>query len=253
MQVRRLGPLLIPAALLVNAMMLSCGGGSSSVAVATANPPGPRLRSITVCDGPPASPMFSPVPPAPCSGAVSDSLAQADTIAFHAVGENTNRVRKDLTDAKTTLWTSDNPGVAQTVVSQPGVFVGIAQGCACIAASSGGISSNVVSLAVFASATPDCTPCPAVVPTPILSSTATAGAPTPTVAPPVASPTASAPPTPTPAPTLTPVPTSTPAPTATPAPTITETPTPTAAPTITETPTPTAAPTTIQSPTAAPT
>jgi len=168
MQVRRLGPLLIPAALLVNAMMLSCGGGSSSVAIATPNPPGARLLSITVCDGPPASPMFTPVPPVPCSGAVSDSLAQGDTIAFHAIGKRSG-ARKDITSAKTTLWTSDNPGVAQTVTSQPGVFVGIAQGCACIAASSGGISSNVVGLTVFASATPECTPCAALGPTPAAS------------------------------------------------------------------------------------
>src|SRR5208282_1558339 len=160
MQMPRLGPLLIPALLLVIATMPNCGGGGGGATpAATANPPGARLISITVCDGPPASPMPTRVPPAPCSGAISDSLAQGNTIAFHAVAERTNRKLKDITNATTTLWTSDNPGVAQALVSQQGAFVGASQGCACISASAAGRSSNLVGIAVFASATPECSPC----------------------------------------------------------------------------------------------
>ncbi len=160
MQMRRLGPLLIPALLLVNAVLLSCGGGgSSTIVTATPNPPGARLISITVCDGPPASPMPTHVPPAPCSGAVSDLLAQGNTIAFHAVALKSNGKLKDITNPRTTLWTSDNPGVAQALVSRQGAFVGASQGCACISASAGGSTSNIVGITVFASATPECPPC----------------------------------------------------------------------------------------------
>ncbi len=181
MQMRRLGPLLIPALLLVIAMMPSCGGGSGSTPAATANPPGARLISITVCDGPPASPMATRVPPAPCSGAISDSIAQGNTIAFHAVAKRTNRKLKDITNAPTTLWTSDNPGVAQALVSQQGAFVGASQGCACISASAGGRSSNLVGIAVFASATPECSPCETPGPT-STAATPTSAAATPTPA-----------------------------------------------------------------------
>ena len=103
--------------------------------------------------------MPTRLPPAPCSGAVSDSLAQGSIIAFHAVAKRTSGKLTDITNATTTLWTSDNPGVAQALVSQQGAFVGASQGCACISASAGGRSSNFVGIAVFASATPECSPC----------------------------------------------------------------------------------------------
>ena len=127
MQMRRLGPLLIPVLLLVIAVMPSCGGGSSSIAVATPAPPGARLVSITVCDGAPPSPIPKQPTPAPCSGAIGDSLAQGSTIAFHAIERRTDGRLRDITNATSTLWTSSNPGVAQALVNQQGAFVGAAR------------------------------------------------------------------------------------------------------------------------------
>ncbi len=166
MQVRRLGFLLVPALLILNALLPSCGGGSSSVSVATPNPPGPHLDSITVCDGPPPSPI--PVTPTPiiCSGGPDTSVSQGATVTFHANAKKSNGRVKDITDSHTTLWTSDNPPILQSLRSQQGAFAGLAEGCACISASSGGILSNLVGVTVFASATPACSPCSTPIPTP---------------------------------------------------------------------------------------
>jgi outer membrane protein assembly factor BamB len=168
MQVRRFGFLLVPALLILNAVLPSCGGGSSTSTLPTPDPPGPNLVSITVCDGPPPSPVAATPTPTPifCPGGPDTSVSAGDTATFHANAKNDFGNLIDITHSPTTLWTSDNPLILQSLSNEAGAYAAITEGCACIAASSGGVTSNLVGVTVFASATPECSPCATPIATP---------------------------------------------------------------------------------------
>jgi eukaryotic-like serine/threonine-protein kinase len=170
--------LLLELALLV----MSCGGGGGGIPAPTAGPPGPHIVSITICSGPPSSPGPTPAPSAsptptatPCPAATSTTVAHAkdDIATFHAEATTNEGGLIDITNAVTTGWFSTDLAVLDPVKGEPGVFSGVADGCACIKASSGGISSNLVGVAVFTSSVPVCPTCsaPTSTPTPIPTST----------------------------------------------------------------------------------
>ncbi len=165
MRLLRFGLLLFPALLILNALLPGCGGGGGG-GLPTPGPPGPYIVSITICVGAAAAPTPTPTPvthptptPTPCPAATSTSVMQGAMIAFHAMATTNTGSMPDITTASGTLWTSSQPDILQ--VTQPGVFSGASEGCACITASSGGISSNPVGIAVLGVSTPSCAPCSA--------------------------------------------------------------------------------------------
>ncbi len=141
-----------------------------------------QLDSINVCAGPPASPTptpsgtVSPTPtPTMCPQATSTSVAAGNIIQFHADGlfsKKTQTMVMDITNNNQTNWTTSN---SVSLLSPPqgdgGSYTGAQAGCACIAASAGGISSLQVGITVYptAGATPSCPPCP----TPLATATPT--------------------------------------------------------------------------------
>jgi hypothetical protein len=134
--------------------------------------PGPQvgftIKNLTVCEGPPPGPSVSPTP---CPQATSTSVETGDQIQFHAQAflEKKDKERlEDVTTASTTLWTSTNNPILQAPsAGNGGRYLGIADGCACIRASSGGLPSLPIDVGVFTSpaAPPVCAPCPTPLPT----------------------------------------------------------------------------------------
>lgn len=137
-----------------------------------------QLDSINVCAGPPASPTptpsgtVSPTPtPTMCPQATSTSVAAGDVIQFHADGlfsKKTQTMVMDITDNKQTNWTTSNSAsLLPPTQGSGGSYTGVQPGCACIAATAGGISSLQVGITVYptAGATPSCPPCPTPLPT----------------------------------------------------------------------------------------
>ncbi|MFZ0889909.1 MAG: PQQ-binding-like beta-propeller repeat protein [Candidatus Binataceae bacterium] len=113
----------------------------------------------------------------PCPAATTTTVPQGSAIAFHAQALTNNGLIRDITNAASTLWTSDNPSVLSPISGQGGAYSGVSSGCACIVASSGSLSSLPVGVGVVPLA-PSPTPTPCLCPTPVAtpSSTPVAGA-----------------------------------------------------------------------------
>jgi len=153
------------------AMMLSCGGGGSSSATPTPGP-GYALESMTIANGPPTSPTFTPTPsgsptrtpkqptptltprPAATSTNVPSSVPTGGPVAFNVIGTFTKGSKtqyQDITAGPLTFWTSSDNTVLQAPASGPlgGVYTTGFAGCVCILASSSGVSSQQVGIGVY--------------------------------------------------------------------------------------------------------
>jgi len=165
-----------PAVLFVfGAIMLSCGGGGGGPSPTPG--PGFALDSMTIANGPPVSPTFTPAPvgspthtpsrptptltprPAATSTNVSstgpNAVPTGGTVAFNVIGtyiKGSKVQYEDITAGPTTLLTSNNPNSFQGP-SSPGALGGIyttgLAGCACILASNSGVSSQQVGIGVY--------------------------------------------------------------------------------------------------------
>lgn len=119
-----------------------------------------------------------------------DAVPTGGTVAFNAIGTFVKRKQNktkfvDITFGPFTLWTSKDNTVFQAPVSGPmgGVYTTGFAGCTCIAASSGGVSSQSVAVGVYVDVdtcpicelpppTPSSTPTPSAAERPAASSTA---------------------------------------------------------------------------------
>ena len=164
------------------ALILSCGGGGggSSEGVGTAF----TIEALAICLGSPPAPTPTPSPtkthtpsPSPtpaCSPIFSATVPTSGptpTVQFNAQGTFTKPNSKkviffDATNAAS--WFSIPPsglftGTATYIGN--GQWTGVTMGCTCIAAVSGGIESQTVTLGV-ATAPASCPTCPGALPTP---------------------------------------------------------------------------------------
>jgi outer membrane protein assembly factor BamB len=184
-------------------LMSSCGGGSSGCSGSfdefgdfvpgLCPSPGPQLgfnlETIVIGAGTPIpvtptpSPNPSPtkhVPPTPTATASLVPEAAPTTgvigqqVDFNASGLFVKRLKMfvvDITNARSTLWTSSEPNVLAPPLQPPmgGMYSALTLGCACIDASSGGVSADPISVGVVATAmatpNPPCPVCPTIVPT----------------------------------------------------------------------------------------
>ena len=158
------------------ALILSCGGGGggSSGGFGSAF----TIEALAICLGSPPSPTPTPSPtkthtpsPSPtpaCSpifSAMVPTSGPTPTVQFNAQGTFTKPNSKkviffDATDAA--IWFTGNPNGSFTgtaTYNGHGKWSGVTMGCTCIAAQSGGIQSQTVTLGV---ATPpaSCPVCP---------------------------------------------------------------------------------------------
>jgi len=179
-----------PVVLFVSgAILLSCSSGGGG-APATTPSPGYGLEAITISTGAPPSPTFtatstskkSPTPspsptltprPAATSTTLSstgpDAVPTGGTVAFNAIGTFTKNRKveyQDITAAPLTFWTS-NSAALQALASGAtgGLYETISTGCACILASSSGVSSQYVGIGVYQDVD-TCPLCPTPLPTP---------------------------------------------------------------------------------------
>ncbi len=189
------------------AILLSCGGGSSGGPTPT-RAPGFSLQAITISTGAPPSPTFTPTatftgtgtpkrtpkptftktitptltprPAATSTTIAPGSVPTGGTVAFNAIGTFTKKNKtkfSDITAGPFTLWTSSDNTVLQAPPSgsMGGVYTTNLAGCACILASSAGVSSQFVPIGVYTpvETCPLCAPLP---PTPTATATSTAAA-----------------------------------------------------------------------------
>ncbi len=168
----------------------SCTSSGSNILVIPEPGAGFGLESITVCEGPAATSTPTPsVTPkggktptpvvTPCAGISSTAVGAQSTVSFHAQGFFTKRQKSetlDITNSAGTLWTSNDSSVLQPPGGgNGGEYFAVAAGCACANASSGGITSLPVSVAIATSGCPVCpTPLPTPTATPKAVSTAAA-------------------------------------------------------------------------------
>jgi outer membrane protein assembly factor BamB len=182
------------------AILLSCGGSSSGGPTATRSP-GFSLEAITIANGPPATPSFTPTstatPPTPKPTATPKvptptltprpaststtiapgSVPTGGTVAFNAIGTFTKKAKTKFTDITTapfTLWTSSNNTALQAPPSgaMGGAYTTQLAGCTCILASSSGISSQFVGIGVYVDVD-TCPLCAPLAPTPTATATST--------------------------------------------------------------------------------
>ena len=189
-----------PVAVFVLAVtMASCGGGNSCFGsfnskgvfipglCPTASPsPGFALVGINICPGPPPPTVTptktsGPTPtPTACAQATGANIpTSGSTASFNAQGilkKGQQITYADITNAPSTLWTSNNnPPSSPAVLLPPstsngGLYTGLNDGCACINVSSGGITAEPVPVSVGSPA-PVCPACPTITPTPTATST----------------------------------------------------------------------------------
>ena len=191
-----------PVVLFVTATLLmsSCGGSSGcqgsfdefgNFLPGVCPTPGPHvgfsIETIVIGNGTPipATPTPSPTPTggkvrSPTPTATQTLVAQAsptavtvgNQVGFNASAELVHGFKtmvEDITTRGSTLWTSSNNDILQPPGSAAmgGIYTGVTSGCACIDASSGGISADPVSVSVanVAATPPPCPVCPTIVPT----------------------------------------------------------------------------------------
>jgi outer membrane protein assembly factor BamB len=161
------------------ALLLSCGGGSSSGPTSSV---AVELSQLVIYQG-------SPVPPTPTPSttkgtktptptmtarpvATSTQISVSDTAQYGVQGlffkanHPADITVQDLTASSGTVFTSQNPSVLQPPQarsSTPGLYLAIAPGCSCVAAS----NSNKVTTPVGVTVAPGgpCPPCPTQAPT----------------------------------------------------------------------------------------
>jgi hypothetical protein len=151
---------------LAAAMLLSCGGGGSSSTV-TQSPS--SLESVAICPGTPVPPTPTPTPttgkksptptPTQCAPVTEATVAIGGTVGFNAQGTFTVHNKKQLKFRDVTGGAGWFPTNANIFYQGGGVVQGVAQGCSCLTAEAGGLTSQSVLIAV---STPiaACTPCP---------------------------------------------------------------------------------------------
>jgi outer membrane protein assembly factor BamB len=182
------------------AILLSCGGGSSSGTTSTPSP-GFALEAITISTGAPPSPTFTPTPPptktpkptktitptiTPRPAATSTNIVggptgvpTGGTVGFNAIGTFTKKISSnkfktqfgDITTSPATMWTSSDSTILLAPPSgdMGGEYTTGFAGCACILASSSGVGSQFVGVGVYVDVDtcPLCpTPGPTTTPTP---------------------------------------------------------------------------------------
>ena len=159
------------------AILLSCGGSSSSGSPTPSTTPGFALRAIVISTGAPPSPTatFTPTPKHPSvtptltprASATSTNIVSTGPsavptggmVSFNAIGTFVKRVKgtktqtklTDITTGAATLWTSTDNSVFQSppAAAQGGTYTTGFAGCVCILASSSGVSSQFVSVGVY--------------------------------------------------------------------------------------------------------
>ena len=157
------------------ALILSCGGGGGSSGGVTA---AFVIEALAICSGSPPAPTPTPSPtktvtpkatPTPmCSPVQATTVPTSGptpTVQFNAQGTFTKKGSRriiffDATNAA--IWFTGNPNgsfTGKATYNGNGQWTGVTMGCTCIAAQSGGIESQTVTLAV---ATPvaSCSVCP---------------------------------------------------------------------------------------------
>lgn len=164
------------------ALILSCGGGGggSNGGVAAAF----IIEALAICSGSPPAPTPTPSPtktvtpkatPTPQCTPVQETTVPTSgptpTVQFNAQGTFTKNGSKkmiffDATNAA--LWFSGGDPklfTGKATYNGNGQWTGVTMGCTCIAAQSGGIESQTVTLGV-AVAPASCPTCPGALPTP---------------------------------------------------------------------------------------
>jgi hypothetical protein len=157
------------------AALLSCGGGGGGSTSATPVPI--SLNSVVICAGSPpivtptptpttpATPKPTPTPacmPVPTSPALSvGNVSPGNSLQLNAQGtfagaDKKNAKFRDVTNSSNTLW-FDQTGAL--TYSGNGEWIGVTSGCDCITASTGGVRSQSISVAVVVPIA-SCTPCP---------------------------------------------------------------------------------------------
>ncbi len=149
------------------ALMLSCGGGSSTTVLPTPSP-GFALEAIQIQQGPLPTPTFGPTPTpkhtvtptvTPSSAAspttVPTSVPIGGTVSWNALGTFVNHNGKiqfqDITTSPGTLWTSSDSTVLLAPPPGPdgGMYTTEMAGCVCILASNSGVSGLPVQVGVY--------------------------------------------------------------------------------------------------------
>ena len=162
------------------AIMLSCGGNSSTTTLPTPSP-GYGLESIVISQGPAPTPTFYPTPtpkntstptvtprPSASPTTIPNTVPIGGTVSWNAIGMFVNHTGKiqfqDITIEPSTLWTSSDSTVLLPPPPGPdgGMYTTQMAGCVCILASSGAISSLPVQVGVYV----DVDTCP-ICPTPV--------------------------------------------------------------------------------------
>ena len=164
---------LVPVGVFLGAaLLLSCGGGSSTAPASTPF----SLMSLAVCPGSPPTTRPTPTPtkgvptptrtPTPqCTPTAEASIAGLsapdNTVQFNVQGTfqqnpNSRKLFFDQTNNLALRWNVQPGGLATSGVTA-GQFVGLSPGCACLTAQIVPAISCPVSVSV---ATTGCTPCP---------------------------------------------------------------------------------------------
>jgi outer membrane protein assembly factor BamB len=158
------------------AILLSCGGGGGGSTSATPSP-GFTLQSITIANGAPPTPTFTPTPapsttptktpkitptltPRPAATSTNivstgpGAVPTGGTVAFNAIGtlkKQSKIMLQDITNGAVTLWTSTNNSVLQSPPSGPqgGMYTTGLAGCVCIQASNSNVGSQQVGIGVY--------------------------------------------------------------------------------------------------------
>lgn len=164
------------------ALILSCGGGGggSSGGVAQAF----TIEALAICAGSPPAPTPTPSPTktatpkatptpqcTPVQATTVPTSGPTPTVQFNAQGTFAKPSSKkmiffDATNAA--IWFSGNPNgsfTGKATYNGNGQWTGVTMGCTCIAAQSGGIESQTVTLGVATPAA-SCSTCPGALPTP---------------------------------------------------------------------------------------
>jgi outer membrane protein assembly factor BamB len=154
------------------AILLSCGGGSSSGTATASATPGFAIRAIVISTGAPPSPTATVTPTpkhktvtptlTPRASATSTTIlssgpspiATGSPVSFNAIGTFTKQKQTKLVDITTgaaTMWTSTDNSVFQSppTAAQGGTYTTGFAGCVCILASSSGVASQFVSVGVY--------------------------------------------------------------------------------------------------------
>jgi outer membrane protein assembly factor BamB len=152
----------------------------TATGTATASPSGsPKpTKKPTPTKTPKTTPTLTPRPAATSTTIAPGSVPTGGTVAFNAIGTLTKKSKTkfvDITTGPFTLWTSSDNTVFQAPPSgsEGGMYTTGFAGCACILASSSGVSSQFVGVGVYVDVG-TCPLCGPPVPTPTATATSAA-------------------------------------------------------------------------------